>query len=185
MLLRKITADTIDEFTELLVELDRDPEVMRHLTGIPTPRPEIVDVLIPQVLAEDRTHPQFGRWLAFDHNDNSFLGRFSLRLSVPQDRPGTVSPADEATLGYRLRRRAWGRGLATEGTIALIHRAFDDLGLRRVWAETMFVNTRSRGVMERSGLTYLRTFHVHFDDPLPGTELGEVEYQAFADSWQP
>ena len=40
---------------------------------------------------------------------------------------------------------------------------------------TMAVNTRSRAVMERIGLRYARTFHPHFDDPLPGTERGEVE----------
>ncbi len=27
-----------------------------------------------------------------------------------------------------------------------------------------------------AGLSYVRTFHMHFDDPLPGSEQGEVEY---------
>jgi RimJ/RimL family protein N-acetyltransferase len=63
-----------------------------------------------------------------------------------------------------------GRGLATEGSRALIARAFTDLGARRVVAQTMAVNRASRRVMEKSGLHYVRTFHLQFDDALPGTE---------------
>ena len=41
----------------------------------------------------------------------------------------------------------------------------------------MAVNTRSRAVMERCGLRHVRTFHLDFDDPIPGSEEGEVEYE--------
>ena len=70
-----------------------------------------------------------------------------------------------------------GRGLATEGTRALIDAAFETLGATRIWAQTMAVNTRSRAVMERCGLRHVRTFHLDFDDPIPGSEEGEVEYE--------
>ena len=40
----------------------------------------------------------------------------------------------------------------------------------------MAVNLASRRVMEKSGLRYVRRFNLDFDDPLPGTEQGEVEY---------
>lgn len=50
--------------------------------------------------------------------------------------------------------------------------------------ETMGVNTASRRVMERSGLRYVRTFHFEWDDPLPGTEHGEVEYEILRSDWQ-
>jgi RimJ/RimL family protein N-acetyltransferase len=41
----------------------------------------------------------------------------------------------------------------------------------------MAANTRSRRVMENAGLRYVRTFHANWDDPIPGTERGEVEYE--------
>lgn len=53
-------------------------------------------------------------------------------------------------LGYRLNQAAWGRGYATEGSRALIHKGFTDLEVGRVTANTMAVNTRSRRVMEKS-----------------------------------
>jgi RimJ/RimL family protein N-acetyltransferase len=99
-----------------------------------------------------------------------FLGWLSLQ---PPPDGGTA----ELDLGYRLRRSAWGRGYATEGARALVRTAFGVLGAQRVFAQTMAVNLRSRRVMEKAGLRYLRTFHLEWDDPIPGTEHGEVEYE--------
>ncbi len=76
-----------------------------------------------------------------------------------------------------------GRGFATEGALALIDALFE-AGATRVFAQTMAVNERSRRVMERCGLRYCRTFRLEFDDPLPGTELGEVEYDLTRAQWK-
>jgi RimJ/RimL family protein N-acetyltransferase len=47
-------------------------------------------------------------------------------------------PVDgQAELGYRLLRRYWRRGLASEGAGELIRHGFEDLGLRRIFAGTM------------------------------------------------
>jgi RimJ/RimL family protein N-acetyltransferase len=59
---------------------------------------------------------------------------------------------DEVELGDRLRRSAWGMGYATEGSRALVDRAFAEPGVRRVYAETMAVNVASRRVLEKAGL---------------------------------
>jgi hypothetical protein len=88
-----------------------------------------------------------------------------------------------ADLGYRLRRRAWGQGYATEGAQALVRLAFTDLGVREVVATAMAVNTGSRRVMEKAGLRYARTVHLDWPDPLPGTEHGDVEYRLLRDEW--
>jgi hypothetical protein len=37
--------------------------------------------------------------------------------------------------------------------------------------------------MERIGLRFVRVFHVHFDDPIEGTEHGEVEYEIRREDW--
>jgi hypothetical protein len=39
--------------------------------------------------------------------------------------------------------------------------------------------------MQRCGMSYVRTFHAEFDEPLPGTEHGEVEYELTLDRWNP
>src|SRR3954452_18180160 len=105
MLLRPITLDDADT----LVALDGDPEVMRYLSGgRPTSRDEVVDTI--------RAH--IGRrWIGSHRPTNNFVGWFGL---VP-------SGDAEYAIGYRLRRAAWGHGLATEGARTLIAVAFTEL----------------------------------------------------------
>jgi RimJ/RimL family protein N-acetyltransferase len=88
-----------------------------------------------------------------------------------------------AELGYRLRRAAWGRGLATEGSRALLDHAFRTLGLPYVWATTMAVNAGSRGVMTKLGMTHVRTDVEEWDHRLPGAGLGEVRYEITREAW--
>ncbi|WP_433283623.1 GNAT family N-acetyltransferase [Micromonospora sp. CA-244673] len=169
--LRRVTMDDVDH----LVELDGDPEVMRFLTnGRPTPAEVVRGEHLPLLLSQYTRHPGLGRWAALDRMTDEFLGWLALDPSAD---------GAEAELGYRLRRAAWGHGLATEGARALVRHAFDTVGVRRVWAQTMAVNDRSRAVMARAGLRYVRTFHLTFDDPIPGTEHGEVEYELRREDW--
>jgi hypothetical protein len=48
----------------------------------------------------------------------------------------------------------------------------------------MAVNTASRGVMAAVGLSYVRTYFPDWEDPLPGSEEGEVEYELSLADWQ-
>ncbi|MCX4469705.1 GNAT family N-acetyltransferase [Micromonospora sp. NBC_01655] len=167
---------------DALVELDSDPAVMRYLTG---GRPTLAEVVraevLPRLLTGYDRHPGMGRWAATDRATGSFLGWFALDAEAGDaSRGGT---AGQAELGYRLRRAGWGRGLATEGSRALVRYGFTTLGLRRIWAETMAVNVASRRVLEKAGLRYVRTFHLDWDDPIEGTEHGEVEYELLRDEW--
>jgi hypothetical protein len=87
-------------------------------------------------------------------------------------------------LGFRLRRDAWGRGLASEGASALVDGGFAYMGFDGIVATTMAVNRASRRVMEKIGLTHVRTVYPLWRDPLPGSELGEVEYEITREEWE-
>lgn len=87
-------------------------------------------------------------------------------------------------LGYRLLQPAWGRGYATEGAEALLAHGFETVGLERVRAETMAVNTRSRAVLERLGMHVVQTWVGEWEDPLPGWEQGEVVYLLTEADWR-
>jgi RimJ/RimL family protein N-acetyltransferase len=174
LVLRRLTRGDVDR----LVELDADPAVMRFLTGgKPTPRAVIEEELLPALLAEYERFPGLGRWAAINRATEDFEGWFA--LAVPNGGDGRV-----VELGYRLRSQSWGIGLATEGAAALVEHAFARLGVQRVFAETMAVNAASRRVMEKAGLRFVRVFHLQWDDPIEGTEQGEVEYALELDQWQ-
>jgi RimJ/RimL family protein N-acetyltransferase len=48
----------------------------------------------------------------------------------------------------------------------------------------MAINLASRRVMEKAGLAYVRMFRLEWEDPLPGTEHGEVEYALTKNDWE-
>jgi RimJ/RimL family protein N-acetyltransferase len=173
LVLRRFTPDDVD----LATALDADPAVMRYINGgRPTPREEIRDDYLPAWLAYYERGDRYGFWAAIEKASGAFLGWFHLR-------PQPDDPPDEPELGYRLAASAWGRGYATEGSRALIHKAFVELGARRVYATTMVVNEASWRVMEKAGLRRVRVFHQPWPDRIEGEEHGDVEYALARDEW--
>ena len=169
LILRRFTRDDFDD----LVELDSDPEVVRFITG---GTPEFDEAMLNAWLAEYLSSPGYGTFAAIEKPNGAFVGWFHLRPEAGHE--------DEPELGYRLRRDAWGRGLASEGSRALILKAFTDLGATRVWAAAMAVNTASRRVMEKAGLRYVRLYHAEWPYPIPGDEHGDVEYAITRAQWE-
>jgi RimJ/RimL family protein N-acetyltransferase len=174
LILRRFTEADVDD----LVELDSDPEVMRFITGgEPTARDTVANDILPRLLSDYRRFVGGSRWAAVEKDTGQFIGWFALR-----PRNGIAS---ERELGYRLRRSAWGKGYATEGCRALVDTAFTDLGANLVYGDTMAVNTTSRRVMEKVGLKLARTYHATWENPIAGTEHGEVVYELHSSDWLP
>jgi RimJ/RimL family protein N-acetyltransferase len=174
LLLRQFTVADADN----LVDLDGDPDVMHFITGgRTTPRDEIQNEFLPAFLSYYQTSAGYGFWAAIEKSTGDFLGWFHFR-------PGPESPPGEAELGYRLRKSAWGQGYATEGSRALIRKGFTELGVQRVFAGTMTVNTASRRVMEKAGLTLVRSFHQPWPYAIAGEEHGDVEYALLKADWE-
>src|SRR5918995_579701 len=171
LILRRFTADDVDN----LVDLGSDPAVVWD--GRSPPREEVERDHIPAYLDYYQRYEGYGFWAAIEKVTGAFLGWFHYR-------PYEDAPVDQPELGYRLRRSAWGKGYATEGSRALIRKGFTELGVQRVVAYTMVVNTASRRVMEKSGLTLVRTFHGEWPDRIPGDEHGDVEYALTKADWE-
>jgi RimJ/RimL family protein N-acetyltransferase len=171
LVLRRVTAADEDS----LLRLNSDPEVMRYLAqGPPASRDEIRDEVIPFQLESYQRQAGLGLWAADGRGDGRFLGWFHLR---PRRSDGVLE------LGYRLMRQAWGQGLATEGSAALLAKAFGELGADRVVAETMTANQASRRVMRKCGMTLERTFPWPGPHPVEGAEQGCVEYKLTRSQW--
>ena len=171
--LRRFTADDAD----LLVTLDADPDVMFFINaGLPTPRAEVEEDILPAFLSYYARFPGFGFWALERKDDGAFLGWVHYR-------PEPGHPVDEPELGYRLIKAAWGRGYAAEASQAVIDHGFHALGVRRVVASTMAVNSASRRVMEKVGMRLVRTFHADWPVRIPGDEEGDVEYAITREEW--
>ncbi|MER5462316.1 GNAT family N-acetyltransferase [Streptomyces sp. NPDC002668] len=161
-----------------LLDLDNDPEVMRFINGgRPTTREAVRAESLPRFLHHCPSLDNRVFWAAEERTTKEFLGWFVFR---PLDDHSSAV----VELGYRLGSAAWGRGYATEGSRALIHKGFSELGVERVIANTMTVNARSRRVMEKAGLTFVRTFFEDWPDIIEGSELGDVEYELTRADWE-
>jgi RimJ/RimL family protein N-acetyltransferase len=135
----------------LLFDLDSDPEVMRFISkGQPTSLALIETVLLPRMLASYRPWPPRGFWPAHLRTNDQFIGWFHLR-------PDRLDPG-EMELGFRLKREAWGRGLATEGARALVELALGRWGYDKVCARTLATNRASQRVMQKAGLSFESEF---------------------------
>ena len=142
----------VPEDREPFAAMNADPEVMRHLPRTMT-RAES-DEFVDRI--EARFDEQwFGLWVLDPLTGGGFLGYTGLN-PMPAGVPG----AGGMEVGWRLARRAWGHGYATEAAQEALEAA-EQAGLQEVWSITAVSNLRSQAVMRRIGLRE----HGRFDHP--------------------
>lgn len=128
-----------------LVALDSDPEVMRYVGSPPGVRaPGETVARARQRIAAD--HGPHGWWAIEGREDGRFHG-LGLLLPMPE--------GEVLEVGYRLARRSWGRGIATEAAAALVGHALGTLGLPRLAAVAYPDNRASRRVLAKLGFRSL------------------------------
>ncbi len=91
----------------------------------------------------------FGLWILRDRSDDDFVGYGGIKHADLEGR-------DEIELAYAIRSDHWGKGFATEISIAALKLGFDTIHLKRIVAFTLPHNQASRRVMEHCGFTYQR-----------------------------
>lgn len=133
---------TLTDTNECLA-MDCDPEVTRFVDG------PWGDGRRHREFIESRTlacyPPGMGYWTIRNRSDASeFLGWI---LLIPTD-----AREPEVEIGWRLPRKAWGSGIATEAALPVLQHATATLGLHTVVAEIDILNLGSLRVAEKLGL---------------------------------
>ncbi len=119
---------------------------MRYFPSVLTR--EESDSLIQRIERHFKLH-NFGLFAAELRNTQEFVGFIGLSV------PGFEAPFQPAVeIGWRLAKRYWGQGLATEGALAALLYGFDELGLQEIVSFTVPENVASRRVMEKLGMTH-------------------------------
>lgn len=139
--LRKFKPEDLAEFAAL----NADPEVMENFPKMLT-RDECQEFM--SRINKKIDEQGFGFWAAELIETKELMGFVGItRVSFETE----FTPAVE--IGWRLARKFWGQGLATEAAAACLHFAFHDAGLDEVVSFTSILNKRSFSVMERIGMT--------------------------------
>ncbi|HEX4386303.1 MAG TPA: GNAT family N-acetyltransferase [Myxococcales bacterium] len=121
-----------------LCALYADPEIMEYIgTGVRTF--EVASGVLDKMLAAP---PPAGYWTLRDRQTGEPLGAGMLMIRHEG------SPLE---VGFLLAKRAWGRGLATEATRALLRHAFTELNVPLVEAYTDTRNDASAKVLLKAG----------------------------------
>ena len=141
------------QHSSALADINSDPRVMRYLGGAGLSAEESAEAA-----ARYDAHWEqygFGLWAAMEKSSGHVLG--FIGLSHPLWNPEL---SDEVEVGWRLRRSAWGRGLATEGGAAALQAGFEHLGLEEIIAIVDPHNLASVAVTRKLGMT-VRESRIH------------------------
>jgi RimJ/RimL family protein N-acetyltransferase len=139
-----------DSDREPFADLNGDPETMRFFPA-PISRAGS-DALIDRI---ESCFDQlgYGLWALEVAATGEFIGFTGLN-PMPDGVPG----AGGVEIGWRLAKRAWHHGYATEAARAALGVAFDGVGVAEIWSMTAVLNQPSQAVMRRLGLTEVARF---------------------------
>jgi RimJ/RimL family protein N-acetyltransferase len=140
---------------EPFARINADPRVMEFMPAPLTK--EQSDAMIDRMEAHFVEHG-FGLFATELTDENRLIGYVG--LFVPRFK-AHFTPCVE--IGWRLGSEFWGRGLATEGALAVLEQAFESIGLDEIVSFTVPGNVRSRRVMEKLGM--IRDSSDDFDHP--------------------
>lgn len=144
-----------DEDLAPFAAMNADPEVARYFVSTLTP--EQSDALARRAIEHFGRHG-FGPWAVERAGTCDFIGFTG--LSIPEFE-AVFTPCVE--IGWRISRKHWGRGYASEAARVAMDYGFEVLGLEEIVAFTVPANAASLRVMEKIGL--VRDEAGDFDHP--------------------
>lgn len=133
-----------------IYELNKDPQVIQF-TGDP-PFSSIAEAEHFLIKYDHFDKYQRGRWAICDKGSNQLIGWCGLKFHQDDG---------ENDLGYRLFRKYWNRGYATESSHLALQYGFRRLGLDNVIARAVKKNIASIKVMLKLGFHYEKDFEEH------------------------
>jgi len=125
-------------------EMNNDPEVIKY-TGDP-PFSSIEEALYFIKNYNTYSIYGYGRWAVCDKVTNEFLGFCGLKFHPKENL---------VEVGYRLKRKFWGKGFATETTKDVIQFGFKNFNFNAVYGFVDSLNIASCNVLLKCGMNYL------------------------------
>lgn len=151
-ILREITLDDVEGF----FEMDSDPEVHRYLGTKPvTGHDQIIEMV--HYIRKQYADNGIGRWAVIDRRTLRFIGWSGLKLVKDEINHQT----HYYDLGYRLVRKYWGQGIASETVPPALAYGFEKLQVKKIIATVHVDNTASNQVAMKAGFSFCETFFLH------------------------
>lgn len=147
-ILREFRETDVDD----LFEMDSDPEVHAYLGNNPVKSKETIEEVIANVRQQYKDHG-IGRWMIEDKETGEGVGWSGLKFET-----NSIDQSKYYDLGYRLKRKHWGKGIATETSEAAIEFGFDNLHLKQISAAAHKDNGASNHILKNLGFRQTQEF---------------------------
>jgi ribosomal-protein-alanine N-acetyltransferase len=152
LILREILSIDADAF----FEMDSDPEVHQYLGNNPVKNIQEIKKVI-NFIRQQYNDYGIGRWAVIEKSSGEFVGWSGLKF-IESPVNNHVNFHD---VGYRLLRRHWGKGFATESAKAALNYGFTKMNLEEIFATAMNTNLKSKNALLKCGLKFVE----YFDEP--------------------
>lgn len=168
---RLILRPFIESDAPFLYELNSDEEVMRYTGDVPFENVKAAHKFAVDYI--DSPTGQFqkykmGRLAIVRKEDNAFIGWSGLKYH---------SKEDVVDIGYRLIKKYWGNGYATESTLRILQHAFNDHKLECIVAHVHEHNIASQGVALKLGMKIDHRFLWEGTHPARCYQITHNEYR--------
>lgn len=150
---RLILRELSNQDASFMFEMDSDPLVHQYLgkKQVLTLAQSRADIAFIQAQYLENG---IGRWAVIEKETNQFMGWSGLKL-IKEYHNNYINYYD---IGYRLIRRFWGLGYATESAAAAINYGFETLQLKEIVGIADVENQASIKVLEKLGLRKINIF---------------------------
>lgn len=164
---RLLIREILPSDEEGMFEMDSDREVHKYLGGhFFTDSAQSRDLIA--FIRRQYNEAGVCRWAIVKKDDGRFVGWTGFRLIKETINYHT----GYYDFGYRLARKYWGQGYATEAAKVALQHGLEELKLKEVYAMTHPDNIASRNILEKIGLKFVGIFP--YDCPsLPWVAVGE------------
>jgi ribosomal-protein-alanine N-acetyltransferase len=149
---RLMLRELLPEDAQGLFELDSDPEVHRYLGNNPVTTIEQSKAVVEHVRQQYKDYG-IGRWAIIDKTTNAFMGWGGLKYEFNHRKNERYYD-----LGYRILRKYWGNGIATESALESLKYGFNVLDVPEIFAAAHHDNAASNAILKKIGMQFVDTF---------------------------
>lgn len=150
---RLILREIVPSDQQGIFELDSDPEVHKFLGNKTIKTIEEAKQII-EFIRIQYVENGIGRWAVIEKETEAFIGWAGLKLITDTINNHT----HYYDLGYRLIRKYWGKGFASESAKASLQYGFENLKLNSIYGMANVNNISSTKVLEKLGFFHIETF---------------------------
>jgi len=154
-----------------LFEIDSDPDVHLYIQNNPVKSIDEIKKVIEMLKIQYKENG-IARWAVVDKLTNECVGWAGLKyFNHPLNNHNNFYE-----LGYRFKKKHWGKGFATESSSAILDFGFKNLNVEKIFAITDPKNENSKKVLNKLGFNFQETFDYE-GDPTDWFELKKVTWE--------